>query len=437
MEMNKIGLIIRREYLSRVKKKSFLIMTFVGPLLLAALYIVPILIAINSTTSTRTIAVVDESGWFAQHFTDNEEQIFIKVEGMSIDSVKRLVQDNIYDMALYIPATQLNIPSSGTLFSEKQIPLQIKNSITNTMKKEIESQKLLSYGIDPKVLESVKTNVALSTIKIDKDGFEKRTYSDVEYALGTGLSIIIYFFIAFFGGQVMQGVSEEKSSRIVEVLISSVRPFQLMAGKIIGVSLVALTQFALWIGLTSAIYFGFTASMGIGQHATITGTIMNEATETNNIMNNEMVMQAMEVIDSINFGVIITSFLAFFVLGYLLYATLYAAAGSLTESNTDSQQFTLPITTPLLLGFITSLQVVNNPDGALAMTLSMIPFTSPICMMTRIPFGIPIWQIIVSLIILIVSFIALTWIAAKIYRTGILMYGKKITYKEIAKWIKH
>lgn len=414
-------------------------MTFVGPLLLAALYIVPILIAINSTTSTKTIAVVDESGWFAQHLTDNEEQVFIKVEGMTIDSVKRLVQDNIYDIALYIPATQLNIPSTGTLFSEKQIPLQIKNSITNTMKKEIESQKLLSYGIDPKLLESVKTNVVLSTIKIDKDGIEKRTYSDVEYALGTGLSIIIYFFIAFFGGQVMQGVSEEKSNRIVEVLISSVRPFQLMAGKIIGVSLVALTQFALWIGLTSVIYLGFTAAMGIGQQGAITatGTIMNQATEAHNIMDNEMVIKAMDIMGSINFGVIIVSFLAFFVLGYLLYATLYAAAGSLTESNTDSQQFTLPITTPLLLGFITSLQVVNNPDGALAMTLSMIPFTSPICMMTRIPFGIPIWQIIVSLIILIVSFIALTWIAAKIYRTGILMYGKKITYKEIAKWIKH
>ena len=236
----------------------------------------------------------------------------------------------------------------------------------------------------------------------------------------------------------MQGVSEEKTSRIIEVIISSVKPFQLMMGKIIGVSLVALTQFVLWILLTGVLYVGFSAFVGLSNPEILSqGTLMSQEITSSDIVNNESVQSILQIVHSIDFGTIIVSFLIFFILGYLLYATLYAAVGSLVDNNTDSQQFTLPVTVPLMVAIISSFYIVNNPDGALSVWLSMIPFTSPISMMVRIPFGVPIWQIVVSVLLLAATFVLMTWLAAKIYRTGILMYGKKLSYKEIFKWLKY
>ena len=252
------------------------------------------------------------------------------------------------------------------------------------------------------------------------------------------LAMMVYFFIMFFGGQVMQGVAEEKNNRIIEVIISSVMPFQLMMGKIIGVSLVALTQFVLWILLTGVLYVGFSAFIGISHPDMLSaGTVMSQEITANDIMNNESVQSILQIVHSIDFSTIIVSFLIFFVLGYLLYATLYAAIGSLVDNNTDSQQFMLPITVPLMIAFISTFYIVNNPDSSLSVWLSMIPFTSPISMMVRIPFGVPIWQVVVSVALLAGTFVLMTWIAAKIYRTGILMYGKKLSYKEIFKWLKY
>jgi ABC-type Na+ efflux pump, permease component len=436
--MSKIGLIVKREYSTRVRKRSFIIMTFLGPLFLAAIYIIPILIAMNSTGEKKTIAVVDESGWFEGRFDNNEEQVFINVENLTIDSVKNMVYDGFYDIALYIPETKLNTPSNAIAYSEKQIPILTDSYIRSVMKKEIEKQKLLASGVDPQIVESVKTDVNLTTIRMDKESGEKESFTKVEFILGIALATLIYMFIISFGGQVMQGVVEEKTNRIIEVIISSVKPFQLMMGKIIGVSLVALTQFAMWVILTGAIYIGFSAAVGISQPETITtGTLMTESISTSTPMENMTIQKVVEIANSINFKVILTSFFIFFICGYLLYASLYAAIGSLVDNNTDSQQFTLAITVPLMVAIISSFYIVNNPDGNLAIWLSMIPFTSPVTMMVRIPFGVPIWQIITSIAILIISFVTLTWLAAKIYRTGILMYGKKITYKEIFKWIQY
>jgi ABC-2 type transport system permease protein len=250
--------------------------------------------------------------------------------------------------------------------------------------------------------------------------------------------MLVCSFIVFFGGQVMQGVSEEKNNRIIEVIISSVKPFQLMMGKIIGVSLVALTQFVLWIVLTLVLYLGFSAYLGLSNPEMLSqGTVMAQEITSNDIMNNESVQSILQIVHSIDFGTIIACFLIFFILGYLLYATLYAAIGSVVDNNTDSQQFTLPVTVPLMVAIISSFYIVNNPDGALSVWFSMIPFTSPISMMVRIPFGVPIWQIVVSVVLLAGTFVLMTWIAAKIYRTGILMYGKKLSYKEIFKWLKY
>jgi len=436
--MNKIGLIIKREYFTRVKKRSFIIMTFLGPLLIAAVYIIPILLALHADNEKRTIAVVDQSHWFERQFVSTENQTFIRLDDISIDSTKKLVQQGFFDIALFIPETQLNIPSSAVVYSMKQVPLNVEEHIKDVMKNEIQVQKLLASGVDPDILESIKTSITLSVIRMDEEGGEKETFTEVQFVLGMILAILIYMFIMLFGGQVMQGVTEEKSSRIVEVIVSSVKPFQLMMGKIIGVSLVALTQFVMWILLTGVIYIGFSAAVGISHPEAISqGTVMAQEISSTNIMDNEAVQDVLNIVHSIDFGTIIFSFFVFFLLGYLLYATMFAAIGSLVDNNTDSQQFSLPVTVPLLIAFLSAIYIVNDPDGSLALWLSMIPFTSPVVMMVRILFGIPIWQVIVSALILAGSFVGMTWVAAKVYRTGILMYGKKPTYKEIFKWLKY
>lgn len=436
--MNKIGLIIRREYFTRVKKRSFIIMTFLGPLLIAAIYIIPILLALHGDNEKRTIAVVDQSHWFERQFVNTENQTFIRLDDIDIDSTKRLVQQGFFDIALFIPETQLNIPSSAVVYSMKQVPMTVESHIKEVMKNEIQVQKLLAAGVDPDILESIKTNINLSVIRMDEEGGEKETFTEVQFILGMVLSVLIYMFIMLFGGQVMQGVTEEKSSRIVEVIVSSVKPFQLMMGKIIGVSLVALTQFVMWIILTGVIYVGFSAAVGISHPEAISqGTVMAQEISSSNIMDNEAVQNVLNIVHSIDFGTIIVSFIVFFLLGYLLYATMFAAIGSLVDNNTDSQQFTLPVTVPLIIAILSAIYIVNDPDSSLAVWMSMIPFTSPVVMMVRIPFGIPIWQVIVSAVILAGTFVGMTWVAAKIYRTGILMYGKKPTYKEIFKWLKY
>lgn len=436
--MNKVGLIIKREYLTRVKKRSFIIMTLLGPLLLAAIYIIPILLALHADNEKRTIAVVDQSHWFERQFIDTKSQSFIMLDDISVDSTKKLVQMGRYDIALFIPETQLNIPSSAVVYSMKQVPMSVEDHIKDVMKNEIQVQKLLANGVDPEILESIKTNVNLSVIRMDEGGDEKETFTEVQFIMGMVLSVLIYSFIMLFGGQVMQGVSEEKSSRIVEVIVSSVKPFQLMMGKIIGVSLVALTQFVIWILLTGTISLGFSATMGIGQINPISsGTVLTQNVDTSTIMDNETVQHIVDIAQSINFGQVIFGFILFFLLGYLLYATMFAAIGSVVENNTDSQQFSLPITVPLIIAMLSAIYIVNDPDSSLAIWMSMIPFTSPVVMMVRIPFGIPIWQIALSAFILVASFIGMTWVAAKIYRTGILMYGKKLNYKELFKWLKY
>ncbi len=436
--MNKIGLIIKREYMTRVRKRSFLIMTFLGPILMAAIYIIPIMLALNASNENMRIAVVDESHWFEDRFTNNKEHTFVTMHGQPIDSVKEMVKTGIFDMALYVPPTQLNIPSNAVVYSIRQVPMEVETYISSVMQKEIEDQKLMAKGVDPDIVSAVKTNVNLQIMRMDEKGNEKETFTKVQFTLGIALALLVYMFIIFFGGQVMQGVAEEKTNRIIEVIVSSVKPFQLMMGKIIGVSLVALTQFLLWIVLTGVLYLGFSAFIGISHPDLLSsGTVMAQEITSTDIMNNESVQNIMQIVHSIDFGTIIFSFLIFFILGYLLYATLYAAVGSLVDNNTDSQQFTLPITVPLMVAIISSFYIVNNPDSNLSVWLSMIPFTSPISMMVRIPFGVPIWQVVVSVVLLAATFILMTWLAAKIYRTGILMYGKKLSYKEIFKWLKY
>lgn len=440
--MNKLGIIIKREYLTRVKNKSFLIITFLGPIFFVALMIAPALLALNSDKmeSKKAIAVLDETGWFDQKFDNTETNTFVYYEeNENIDSLKKLVFEDIYDAILYIPGTSLNVPVNAKLYSDKQISMTLSSYIENTMKKEVEHKKLLASGIDPDIVKSANTNINVTNIRMDSENKEETRYTELESIIGFVLAFVIYFSIFLFSSQVLRSVIVEKTNRIVEVIISSVKPFELMMGKIIGNALVGLTQFTAWIVLTLAIYF-FASGIILGPELmSPTGTVMTEeisnlaeTTEAQDIM-----LEAVNMIQTINFSAILWSFLFYFLFGFLLYAALFAAIGGMVDNETDSNQFITILTIPLILAIICSPAMMENPENGLTLWLSMIPFTSPIAMMIRIPFGVPYIQLGISIILLILTFVLMTWIAAKIYRTGILMYGKKPTWKEIWKWLKY
>lgn len=433
--MNKIWLIINREYLTRVKKKSFIVMTILGPLLIAAMIILPAMLSEWSETEEKRVAVLDETGLFFEQFKDQENIKFYHVfEGLENEKETALYEKD--DILLYIPLTQLSLPVNAQLFSTKQPGLNVTSYIKSVMKRVIEDEKLEAQGIDPEIIKSLKANINLATIRVEDDGIEKESFTEVEVALAIFAGIMIYFFIFMFGAQVLKGVMEEKQNRIVELIISSVKPFQLMMGKIVGIALVGLTQFLLWIVLTGLILMAFQLIVGLEPSSMEMFGQQNPAISSAQSMSPDQLTKMLEVVNSINLGSMVLSFIFYFLGGYLLYASLFAAIGSAVDNDADSQQFMLPVSIPLIFAVMMSGVIVNQPDSSLAIWLSMIPFTSPITMMMRIPFGVPYWEIIASAALLILGFVLTTWIAGKIYRTGILMYGQKVNYAIIWKWLK-
>lgn len=437
--MNKILLIIQREYLTRVKKKSFIIMTILGPVLIAAMIILPAMLSEWSDTENKRVAVLDETGVYFEKFEDQENIQFYHVyQGLENEKESALYKQD--DILLYIPKTELNLPVNAQLFSTKQPGLNVTAYIKSVMRTVIENEKLKAQGIDPEVIKSAKANINLATIRVEEDGAEKESYTEVEVGMAIFAGIMIYFFIFMFGAQVLKGVMEEKSNRIVEVIISSVKPFQLMMGKIIGIALVGITQFLLWIILTGIFLVVFQTIVGGDvasnfQDMSAQNQLMQSSQQAPEIGPEKLAMIA-EIIDSINLKAMVFSFIFYFLGGYLLYAALFAAIGGAIDHDSDSQQFMLPVSIPLIFSVMMSGVVVNQPDSALSIWLSMIPFTSPVTMMIRIPFGVPIEQIWASGILLILGFIFTTWIAGKIYKTGILMYGQKVNYAVIWKWLR-
>ncbi|MFO8129489.1 MAG: ABC transporter permease [Bacteroidales bacterium] len=436
--MNKVLLIIKREYLTRVRKRSFIIMTILGPLLMASVFILPIVLSQMSDGSQKNIAVLDETGIFYGKFQDGDNIHFEYVVS-DLESAKENALEREDYALLYIPKTELSVPSAAVIYSQDQPSVNVKSYIRNVMKKEVESLKLEASGVDEDVLRSIRSKISLTTIKIDESGEEEKTFTEVSMGLGIFASILIYMFIFIFGAQVMRGVIEEKSSRIVEIIVSSVKPFQLMLGKILGIAFVGLTQFLLWIVLTFAIVSVFQvayADMTLMQNAP-GRTAQEILDEPGSMAEEDATERIFEMIHSIDFSVMIWSFLFYFLGGYLLYAALFAAIGSAVDSEADTQQFMMPVTIPLILSIIMAQFVVQNPNGPVAFWFSIIPLTSPVIMMVRIPFGVPLTDLYLSIALLISGFVVTTWLAGKIYRTGILMYGKKISYKEIWKWIKY
>lgn len=421
-------------------------MTILGPILMAALFVVPVYLA-NVSDQHKKIAVLDETGLFHDKFPNSNKVIFENVY-LSYQAASENLEALGYDAVLYIPESVINNPNAVKMSSEKDMGFGIVDLIEGVIKKELEAHRLSLSGIDKKILDNVNVNVKISTY-ILREGEEEQSFSEISYILGMLGGILIYTFIFLYGSQVMRGVIEEKTNRIVEVIVSSVKPFQLMLGKIVGVALVGLTQFVLWIGLTAVIVFSLqqlnpdmfkykeppkvmVQDKGLSQSDMAQ---QQEALQLSESRSN----QILEGISHIQFGNILIVFVFYFLFGYLLYASMFAAIGSAVDNDADTQQFMLPVTVPLILALVSLNFVLNNPDGPVSFWLSMIPFTSPIVMMARIPFNppVPLWEIGLSMAFLIAGFILTTWIAGRIYRTGILMYGKKPTVKELFKWMKY
>jgi len=447
--MNKILLIIEREFMSRVKKKSFIIMTLLTPVLFAALMVGPSLLASMESTDLTKIAVIDESKHFEGRIKETD---YIKLNFLSnetVDNFKKNFENSGYYALLYINKSALNNPDSIILYSNKQPSIDVVSHISKTIEKEVEIEKLKSFKIEKidEIMNVIKTNIDVRTIKWSKDGEEKESNQFVTMGIAYIMSLLMYMMVLLFGTQVMQGVIEEKTNRVVEVIISSVRPFQLMMGKILGIAAVCLVQILSWIILTYAI--GTLTISFIADKSTPAKTeqaqqmVTNELQQQNisgDINTPEKSMSSNEILklfEGQNVLLILGSFIFYFLFGFLLYAALFAAVGSAVDNVSDTQQLVMPITLPLILSIIIMISGIKSPDGPLAFWFSMIPLTSPIIMLTRIPFGVPVWQLALSATILVLSFVAVTWMAAKIYRTGILLYGKKYSWAEMWKWLRY
>lgn len=446
--MSKIFLVLEREFLTRVRKKSFIIMTILAPLLFAGLMVVPMIIATMDDTKERSIAVIDDSGLFKNKITETEYLKFVYLDGVTVSDIQSTFSESGYYAVLYIGSMVANTPDAVILYSDKQPSMDITSHISSAIKNEIETQKLKTYDIEnlDDILKSIKTNVRGRTIKWSKDGEAKESSSELVFGLAYILSFLVYMLIFMFGSQVMRGVIEEKTSRVVEVIVSSVKPFQLMMGKILGIAAVSLLQIVIWLILT----FGLVSAAGsifldsskkvVAQKETVTN-LMEQAgvaqTVTEAADQPSFANEMMTALSNINFVLIIGGFIFFFIGGYLLYAAMFAAVGSAVDSEADTQQLILPVTIPLILAIVVMVSGLKSPDGSLTFWFSIIPFTSPIIMITRLPYGVPTWELALSAALLVISFVAITWLAAKIYRVGILLYGKKHTWKEMWKWIKY
>jgi len=432
--MDKIFLVIQREYLSRVKKKSFLLATILTPLIFPAIMGLFLWISAGEKEgfSLRIIEVVDENELF---FLESSDQYAFSFSKITREEGKLLVQEGERFGFLYIPKIDLSKPSGIVYFGEKTPSISLISTLESSLKRTIEEQRLYQSGIDPNVIDAFRTKVSIQSITLDNSGEEKISDATVNYGIGFFAGIMIYVFIFVYGNQIMQGVIEEKSSRIVEILVSSIKPFQLMVGKIIGIGAVGLTQFLIWILLIGTItsivmgYFGLQMpqQQAIEMANPELGSLMNDSLDNHNIL---------QVVPEINFVKILLLFLFYFVGGYLLYGAFFAAIGAAIDSPGDAQQFMLPVTIPLIIAYLgLFIFVLEDPNSRVSFWLSVIPFTSPIAMMGRASYGVPIFDLILSMGFLVLAFLSTIWFAGKIYRIGILIHGTKVNYKTLWKWM--
>lgn len=430
--MNKIWLIVQREFLNRVQKKSFLIATILLPLIFPALMAILFYVAIEQKKNATKdiIYYVDESGTFSP---DTSKFIFRKFEGSITDAKQAFQVDHSYGL-LHIPAFDLENPHGLTLYTKVNPSPNEIGDLEGILENRVRELKMAKLNISQKVLDDIKTDISLRTINVSEEGDEQTSNSRILFGIGMACGIMMYMFIFIYGAQIMQGVIEEKTSKVVEVIVSSVRPFQLMMGKILGLASVGLLQFLIWIILIttlSSVVLGF---FGLEMPQ---DQMMNEMSQQypDAQVQNPAPIEMLTAISEVPVGYLIFNFLFYFLGGYLLYGALFAAVGSAVDSPAEAQQFMFPITIPMLIAYFGLFTfILDDPHGPVSVWLSVIPFTSPIAMMGRIGFGVPVWQLILSMVCLIGGFVFTTWVAARIYRVGILMHGTKINYKVMARW---
>lgn len=458
MNLHTTGIIIEREYLNKVKKKSFLITTFLVPLLFAAICILPSVIMMATKEDAKRIAVVDNSGIVLQYLEDTETIDYVDYTGFDTDSLKNHLEDlGLGGVLVVSDLDKIARTVTADVFSNKPLGIDMTENMNNRINAAVENYRISTYEIEglESIMKEVKAKVNLHSYTLDKEGKETISESGVYMMVSMILGMIIYMFIALFGSMVMSSVIEEKASRVVEVLVSSVKATELMFGKIIGIALVALTQFLLWVVLSVGI-------IGIAGVA-LGGKLMPEnGADTSEIVANmtagvNMTPEQMEAMNSLvdnaeseggalsvivstlsnlPIGEILVCFVIFFVFGYMLYASLFAAIGSAVENEGDTNQLSIPVTIPLMLGFFLAIYAFRAPESSIVFWGSMIPFTSPIVMLARLPFGVPGWEIALSIVILIASFALCAWFSAKVYKVGILMFGKKSTWGDLIRWFK-
>ena len=463
MNLKKLGIIIQREYLNKVKKKSFLLTTFGVPILFAGMYAVMLFVMLKAEGDSKRIAVIDNSGIVMEKLEDTKLITFTQLSETDPESVKNRLGEYDADVLLYIsPLDSATKSVTATTYADKPMGMETAEAIEHRINDAVEAYRIDSYDIPglEQIMEDVHSNVHLTSYTVDEEGKETISQSEVYMIVSMVLAMALYMFIALFSGMVMSSVIEEKTSRVVEVLVSSVKSTELMFGKIIGVALVALTQFLLWIVLTLMIIGILGGIIGMDK---ITGTLSQNQVETmpgmtsmNDAMGNALSMEQLQALTdttavaegptgmeavlgtlgSLNYTQLIVSFLLFFLFGYLLYASLFAAIGSAVENEADTQQLQIPVTVPLLIGFFIAFYAFRAPESTIVWWGSMIPFTSPIVMLARLPFGVPMWELCLSIGLLILTFFVCAWASAKIYKVGILMYGKKSTFKDLWKWLK-
>lgn len=451
MKFRNIKTIISREYLIRVKKKSFLVTTFLVPVLFAAICILPSVIMLMAKEKGKEVAVIDQSGIALPYLNDSKSVNYTDFSAESVEDMKATFAEKGMDALVVIsPIDSVSRLLTVASYSQKPLSIDLTGEINDRINYAVEDYRISQYDIDDlkTIMEDIKVNVPMSTYVMDDSGEEKESSFEVPMIISMVLSMIIYMFVMMFCGMVMQSVIEEKSSRVVEVLVSSVKATELMFGKIIGVACVALTQFFLWIVLTVVLVGGFSAFIGFDalmgdpaqaeQMMEMTGQMggVDVAQMTTSMSEEGGLGTVLKTLMDFNWGQMIFAFVIYFILGYLLYASLYAAVGSAVENEADTQQLQIPLTVPLMLAFFIAMYAFKAPDSSVVWWGSMIPLTSPIVMLARIPYGVPTGELVLSIVLLVVTFVACGWASAKIYKIGILMFGKKTTFKDLWKWLR-
>lgn len=431
--MKKILLIVQKEYLSRVKTRAFVLTTLLGPLGVMLLFILPVWLN-KATTEVRYMAVLDQSGQIMPIESGHEK---LKIEAVSgnRDSLKTNYAQNGYAALIHIPQNfDINNPAELEIYSEKQLGMMTKLEIESAIAERVRMLRIKQAGYDEAILKDLMPSIELKQITAG-EGKVESTRIMLASAIGYGMGFIIYIALLIYGTMVMRGVIQEKTSRIVEIMISSVKPFQLMAGKIIGIGLVGLTQFLLWIvlSLTAITVMGMYAGTALAEAGSGQTAVLSESEMADS---QSKIVMILENVGQLPVASLAFAFAFYFLGGFFIYGALFAAIGSAVGEEGDSQSMTFPVTIPIIASIIMLFSVINEPDSSLAFWTSIIPLTSPIIMPARIAFGVPFWEIALSVTCLIIGFVFTTWMAGRIYRTGILMYGKKITFGELFKWMK-